>query len=182
MLPGLRTIEQASFWSLSAHQFEIQATRSDWVAFSMLCMNKMMMCNNGSVNTYGYFMQTFYEFEEGVCLWKSGSEWPVSSVKGQTRLTRKENLGTEWTFSILPLRNFVCAHARGWGVEGLHVPRCTFASPQPSSSLLISLWLWLTVVSQSFLYALGIYISWIGNSKVSFKVEKQSNVASLSPL
>lgn len=114
MLPGLRTIEQASFWSLSAHQFEIQATRSDWVAFSMLCMNNMMMCNNGSVNTYGYFMQTFYE--EGVWLWKSGSEWPVSSVKGQTRLTRKENLGTEWTFSILPLRNFVCAHARGWGV------------------------------------------------------------------
>jgi len=158
VLPGLRTIEQASFWSPSSHQFEIQATHSDWVAFSVLCMNKMM-CNDGSVNTYGYFMQTF--FEEGAWLWKSGSEWHFSSVKGQTDLLGRRML--EQGEHLAWLR---------WGT--LCVRACASLRTCFSPSLFFPFnfsdcdCVW----GQSFVFALGISRSWIGNSKVSFKVER----------
>lgn len=103
-------------------------------AFSVLCMN-MMMCDDGSLNTCGYFMQTLFE-ESLTLIVRIWMACLISEREDQTWQGRRIlEQAKHWV-----LLHGVCVCWR-WMVS---VPR-TCASLHPSPPLSISLWLWLTM-------------------------------------
>lgn len=96
-------------------------------------------------------------------------------------LSRKANLGTGQTFCIIPLCNGVWQReleSGGGGSKCVSLRMCF--SPSLFFPFHFSVIVTSHVLSQSFLYALGIYMSGTGNSKVSLlKVERESDVASV---
>lgn len=137
-------------------------------------MNKKMVCNDSSVNTCGYFMQTL--FEEGAWLWKSGSEWCFVSERVDQNLTRKENLGIGQSFSII--RVWVCErethrHRQAW--RWIVSLPCTCTSPQPFPFQFLCDCDKPCLKSKR-LYALGIYLLCTRNQKYLFGSQKSSQM------